>query len=86
MESPKRIANSIMGTNGSIGPVRLIPTMPPNHPHWNTATTTPYAAPMERMFMIAALSATTIDRNTTISSRNENSRTAPMNRGSRSEM
>ena len=40
MDRPNTTANSIIGMKGSIGP-GSIPTMPPNQPHWNTATTTP---------------------------------------------
>ncbi len=40
-------------------------------PHWKTATITPYAAPMESRFISAALSGTTTERKTSISSRND---------------
>ena len=40
MDSPNRMANSIIGMNGSMG-AGSIPSTPPNQPHWNTATTTP---------------------------------------------
>ena len=42
-------------------------------PHWNTATTTPYAAPTESRLSTAALTAMTIDRNATVSSISESS-------------
>ena len=52
-------------------------------PHWNTATTTPYAAPIESRFMITALSGTSSERNTTISRMKLRISTAPMRYGSR---
>src|SRR3569832_1953013 len=58
------MANNIIGTNGSIGPPSTWNTVP-SQPHWNTATATPYAAPMESRFMITALIGTRIDRNQT---------------------
>ena len=51
-------------------------------PHWKTATRTPYAAPIESRFITAAFSGTTIERNTSISSRNDTAMTAPMKSGS----
>ena len=36
-------------------------------PHWNTATTTPYDAPIDRRFISAAFSGTRIERNATTS-------------------
>ena len=53
------------------------------HPHWNTATTTPYAAPIDNMFMTTALSGTSSDRNTIISNRNDSVSTAAKNSGMR---
>jgi hypothetical protein len=50
--------NSINGTQGSMGAVFVMPTTDPNHPHWKTATMTPYAAPIDSRFMIAALTGT----------------------------
>ena len=48
----------------------------PSQPHWNRATTTPYAAPIVSRFMITALSGTSSDRNTAMSSRNDRASTA----------
>ena len=53
-------------------------------PHWNTITITPKAAPMLRMFITAAFTATTIERNTNVSSRIDSNSTAAMNQGRRS--
>ena len=69
------MANSIIGAQLSIGPalptpIRLIP-----QPHWKTATSTPYAAPMDNKFMITAFSGTSKLRNTAMSRRNESERT-----------
>ena len=50
---------------GPSRPSRLLP-----QPHWNTATSTPYAAPMESRFISAAFSGTTTERKTSISRRN----------------
>ena len=77
------MANIIIGMNGAIGPVCSTPNTPLSQPHWNTATTTPYAAPIESRFMTAALSGTSRVRNTTISSRKLSTSTAPMKSGSR---
>ena len=57
--------------------------MPFNQPHWNTATITPYAAPIESRFMTAALIGTATERNTIISSSTDSTITAPMNYGKR---
>ncbi len=62
---------------GPCSPSRLAP-----QPHWNTATRTPYATPIESTFIAAAFSGTRMDRKTSISSRNEISTTVPMNSGS----
>src|SRR5262245_36753084 len=53
-------------------------------PHWNTATTTPYAAPTDSRFITAALIPMARDRNAAVSSSSDNSTTAPMSNGSRS--
>ena len=63
--------NIIIGIHDSIGPVCSSPNSDCPQPHWNTATSTPYAAAIDSRFMIAALSGTTTERNTTISSRND---------------
>jgi len=73
-----------IGMNDTIGtvvssPIRLAP-----QPHWNTATSTPYAAPMLTRLSKAALSGTSTDRNNTISSRNDSPITAAMNQTRRS--
>ena len=44
-------------------PIRLAP-----QPHWKIATITPYAAPIDSRFMIAALVAITTERNAVVSS------------------
>ena len=77
------MANSIIGTHGSIGPGwTLVRSL--NQPHWNSITSTPYAAPIDSRFMMTALSGTSSDRNTTISSRNDRMSTAPKKYGMRS--
>jgi len=53
-------------------------------PHWNTATITPYAAPIDSRFMITAFSGTRTLRNTTMSRRKDRRSTSPMNTGRRS--
>ena len=50
-------------------------------PHWKIATSMPYAAATERRLSTIALSAITIDRNATRSSRNANRRTKPNTSG-----
>ena len=59
------------------------PTSPLSHPHWNTATITPKAAPIDRMFITAAFRGTNTDRNTIINSTNDSRITAPMKMSSR---
>jgi len=41
MDRPNTMAKSIIGMNGSIGPVSATPKMPDSQPHWKTATTQP---------------------------------------------
>ena len=69
------MAKSIIGTHASIGPACDTPRRSLPQPHWNTATITPYAAPMESRFMITALSGTSTLRNTSMSSRNDKTST-----------
>ena len=45
----------------------------------------PYAAPMDSRFMMTALSGTSSERNTTISSRKDNASTAVKKYGSRDD-
>src|ERR1700730_4803170 len=82
MDSPKRMAKSIMGLNATIGcldtPMMLAP-----HPHWKTATRMPNEAPMLNRFMSAAFSGTSTDRNTAMSRMKLRAITAPKNQGSR---
>ena len=68
--------------NTSIGPVWLIPKTESSQPHWNTATSTPNAAPAESMFMTAAIKGITRLRNRAASSRADSRTTIPMNSGS----
>src|SRR5439155_11306836 len=49
------------------GPVESMPRGPANQPHWNTATSTPYEAPIDSRFISAALIGMTIDRKTSVS-------------------
>ena len=72
------MANIIMGTKLGTGTGSSIPKRPPNQPPCTAREITPYAALIDRMFMIAAFNGTNTDRNTTISSRNETMMTAPM--------
>ena len=77
------MANNIIGAHDSIGPERPSPRRLPPQPHWNTATTTPYAAPMESRLRMTAFSGTSTDRKTVMSRMKLKSSTAPMNHGSR---
>ncbi len=52
-----------------IGPVCSTPKSEPSQPHWKTATTAPRAATTESRKPRAALSGTSSERKTTISSR-----------------
>ena len=58
--------------------------MSPPQPHWNAATITPYAAPIDSRFMSTAFSGTSTERNTSIRSRKLSTSTAPMKIGRRS--
>ncbi len=73
----------MIGKNAWIGPGFPMPTSSLPQPHWKIATITPYAAPTDNRFMIAALSGTRIDRNTVISNKKLSRITTPMNSGSR---
>jgi hypothetical protein len=66
-----------------MGPA-LTPRMLPPQPHWNAATITPYAAPIDNRFMKTAFSGTNTERKTSMSSRKLRTRTAPMKIGRRS--
>ena len=83
MDSPKRMANISIGANGLIGIVSSTPINEAPQPHWKTATSTPYAAPMLSRLRAAALRGTHTDRKTGISTSSDSSRTAPMNHGMR---
>ncbi len=80
------MANIIIGTNDTIGTVLCRPSSSLPHPNWNTATTTPYAAPIDSRFMTPAVNGITTDRNAAMSKRNESPTTARMNHGSRAAM
>ena len=58
-------------------PIRLAP-----QPHWKTATIRPKAAPMLSRFITTALTGTSTERKTAISSSAESSTTTPMKSGS----
>ena len=73
----------ISGTKAAIGTAASSPSRPRPHPHWKTATSTPYAAPIESRFITAALSGTRIDRNTMSNRTNAPSTTKPMQSSSR---
>ena len=60
-----------IGMNETIGTVDSRPISPPAQPHWNTITITPYDAPMLSRLSSTALSGTSTDRKTSISSRND---------------
>src|SRR3954468_19365355 len=82
MESPNRIGNmmtTMMDVIG-VGPSRPRSLAP--QPQWQTGTMTAEAAPMHSRFITAALAGTAMERNTSISSRNDTKMTAPMNNGS----
>ena len=76
------MANIITGRKASIGPVWFTWNTEPAHPHWNTATRMPKAAPIDSRFMIAAVRGMTRLRNTMARRQNESSTTRPMKSGS----
>ena len=81
MDSPNTMANTITGTQASIGPPLPMPSVSASQPHWKIATTTPNAAPAASRFMTAAVSGMTTLRNAISSSRNDSPTTAAMNSG-----
>src|SRR2546421_2282577 len=85
MDSPKTMANIIIGTYDSIGTFPVTPSAGPPQPHWKTATTTPYAAAIDSRFIAAAFSASSGARNITSNSTNAASTTTAMTTGSRFE-
>src|SRR3954453_668053 len=77
------MANISIGTNAGMGRCSSIPIQEDPHPHWNTATTTPYAAPTESRLSTAALVAITTDRNATVSRTNDSATTVRISHGIR---
>ncbi len=77
------MANISIGASGMIGTFSCTPIRPAPQPHWNTATTTPYAAPTLSTLSSAAFSGTSTDRNTSISTRNDSPMTAARKYGIR---
>jgi predicted ATPase/DNA-binding CsgD family transcriptional regulator len=71
-------------TEVTASPVRSYSSREPP-PHWKTAATTPYAAPIEARFMTTALSGTSRERNTIIRITNDMPSTAAKNSGVRPE-
>src|SRR3954468_18532839 len=83
IDRPNTIANISIGTTVSSGTGSESPTSCRNQPQVKTATVTPSAAAIESRLSNTALSGTSTDRNTTISSRKDTANTAPTNHGSR---
>src|SRR3954453_24064838 len=77
------MANISIGASGMIGTDSWTPIRPAPQPHWQTATTTPYAAATPSTLRAAAFNVTSTDRNTTIRTRNDSPITAPRNQGIR---
>ena len=77
------MANIIMGSHAGTGVGSLIPTRFPSQPPLAASVMTPYAAAIDRTFMIAALTATASERNTDMSRTNDSRTTPPINHGSR---
>ena len=78
------MVNIRIGIQLDTGTAWSSPSSSAPQPHWKTAVTTPYAAPMLSRFMTAALSGTTTERNTIASSRIETPTTKPITSHSRS--
>ena len=74
------------GTNETIGTAPSTPSSDAPQPCSKTATTTPYAAPIESRLNAADTSGTQIDRKTAISSSTLSPTTSAMKIGSRSEI
>ena len=73
-----------MGSRMGTGVASGIPTRSPSGPPLTARASTPKAAALASRFMTTALSGTTTERNTIISSRNDTSSTPPKKSGSRS--
>ena len=82
MDRPNKTASIRTGRNDSTGPAwpKLSRRRP--QPYWNTATSTPKAAPAASRFITAATAGMSRLRNASISSRNPNPRMTPMNSSS----
>jgi hypothetical protein len=61
MESPNAKANTITGTQASIAPNAVNPSIQARCPSWNTQTSAPNTAPSERAFMTRALTRTSTE-------------------------
>ena len=70
-----------MGIRIGTGVASGMPTRSPNGPPLTASVSTPNAAALASRFITTALSGTTTERNTVISSRNETSSTPPKNNG-----
>ena len=81
MDRPNRIAKSITGRNGRIGPVAVTPNRLAKWPHWNTATVAPRAAPRLSNAVSAPIAGTTNERNSSISAKKPSETTTSRNMG-----
>ena len=56
------MAKTMIGRNGMMGPVPVIPRTSANQPHWKTATVTPIAAPRDSRLVTAPVRGTRSER------------------------
>ena len=82
MLSPNKIANSITGTNDTIGTPLSTPSRLAPNPIWKTPTTTPYAAATDSRLKTAETSGIQSERKAMISSSTDSPITTEMNTGS----
>jgi len=72
----------MIGRNGRIGPVEVKPSRSAPQPHWNTAVTTPSAAPRLSNDVTAPIKGTNSDRNRIVSAMNPKPTTTARKTGS----
>src|SRR3954453_9541734 len=76
MANPNSTAMRMIGRKLMTGAVTLTPNTLASQPHWNTATTAPSVAPIDRRKPSAALTGTTTERNTISNSTSANPTTS----------
>src|ERR1700710_1950231 len=86
MDSPNSTTKRNSGSQETTVPVDVKPSRPSARVDWNTSTSTPQAAPTDSRVSTAAMSATAIERNATVSTTTVSRSTNPNTSGSREAM